>query len=177
MTIRTVRRERAENCARASLLIAVLLAAIFSFAQQKPAQPAGFPPPPPVSPEVHSDGSVTFRLQAPNAKEVKLDRQGTPLLEMQRDDHGVWSVTTAPLQPDYYGYSFSVDGVRTMDASNPLLVPNLIFPSNAVHVPGPPSLPWELNDIPHGEIHHHFYRSAIASDDRDYYVHATGLRP
>jgi enterochelin esterase-like enzyme len=171
MTIRTVRRERAENCARASLLIVVLLAAIFSFAQQKPAQPAGFPPPPLVSPEVHSDGSVTFRLQAPNAKEVKLDRQGTPLLEMQRDDHGVWSVTTAPLQPDYYGYSFSVDGVRTMDASNPLLVPNLIFPSNAVHVPGPPSLPWELNDIPHGEIHHHFYRSAIASDDRDYYVY------
>ena len=23
----------------------------------------------------------------------------------------------------------------------------------------------------HGEVHHHFYRSAVASDDRDYYVY------
>jgi enterochelin esterase-like enzyme len=39
-----------------------------------------------------------------------------------------------------------------------------------VHVPGP-SLPWEVNDVPHGEIHHHFYKSAIADDQRDFYVY------
>jgi enterochelin esterase-like enzyme len=144
----------------------------YSLSQQtKPAQPPGFPPPPLVSPEVHSDGSVTFRISAPNAKEVKLDREGTDPLAMQKDDQGVWSVTTPTLAPDYYGYSFSVDGARTMDASNPLLVPNLLDPGNAVHVPGPPSLSWELNDVPHGEIHHHFYRSAVAQDERDYYVY------
>ena len=38
-------------------------------------------------------------------------------------------------------------------------------------MPGPPSLPWELNDVPHGEIHHHFYKSTVANDDRDYYVY------
>jgi hypothetical protein len=26
------------------------------------------------------------------------------------------------------------------------------------------SLPWELNDVPHGEIHHHFYKSTVAED-------------
>ena len=148
------------------------LASVFSSGQQaKSAQPTGFPPPPLVSPEVHSDRTVTFRISAPNAREVKLDREGSPPLNMQKDDQGVWSVTTAPLDPDYYGYSFSIDGVHTMDASNPLLVPNLIHPVNAVHVPGPSSLPWEVNDVPHGEIHHHFYRSGIAQDDRDYYVY------
>jgi hypothetical protein len=54
---------------------------------------------------------------------------------------------------------------------NPLLVPNLIDPGNAVHVPGPLSLPWEVNDVPRGEVHHHFYKSAVAGDDRDYYVY------
>jgi enterochelin esterase family protein len=28
-----------------------------------------------------------------------------------------------------------------------------------------------VNEVPHGEIHHHFYRSAVAQDDRDYYVY------
>ena len=50
-------------------------------------------------------------------------------------------------------------------------MPNLVYLGNVVHVPGPLSLPWELNEIPHGEIHHHFYRSAVAGDDRDYYVY------
>jgi hypothetical protein len=30
-----------------------------------------------VSPEVHSDGRVTFRLRAPNAKEIVLRCEGT----------------------------------------------------------------------------------------------------
>jgi enterochelin esterase family protein len=33
------------------------------------------------------------------------------------------------------------------------------------------SLPWELNNVSHGEIHHHFYKSGVAGDDRDYYVY------
>jgi len=49
-------------------------------------------------------------------------------------------------------------------------VPNLLSPSNAVHVPGP-ALPWEVSDVPRGEIHHHFYKSAVAGDERDFYVY------
>jgi len=155
-----------------SWLCALLVFAAMSMAQDKPGQPS--PPPPPaslVSPEVHSDGSVTFRFRAPNAVEVKLEREGAEPVPMQKDEQGVWSVTTAPLSPDYYGYSILVDGVRSLDPSNPLLVPNLLESGNAVHVPGPSSLPWELNDVPHGEIHHHFYKSAVAGDGRDYYVY------
>jgi enterochelin esterase-like enzyme len=124
-----------------------------------------------VLPEVHADGSVTFRFRAPNALEVRLALEGADPVSMQKDDHGVWTVTTAPLAPDYYGYSFVADGVRLIDPENPLLTPNLLATENAVHVPGPLSLPWELNDVPHGEIHHHFYKSIVAGDDRDYYVY------
>jgi enterochelin esterase-like enzyme len=139
--------------------------------EKKPAPSAGFPPAPLISPEVHADASVTFRLRAPHAKEVKLEREGAELIDMQEGDDGVWSVTTPPLPPDYYGYAFAMDGVRTLDASNHALVPNLIFPGNFVHVPGSASLPWEVNAVPHGEIHQHFYKSVVADDERDYYVY------
>ncbi len=129
------------------------------------------PPSPVVSPEAHSDKSVTFRLQAPNAKVVELNLEGVPAAPMQKDDAGVWSVTTAPLTPDFYGYTFMVDGVDLIDPSNWRVIPNLINRGSAVYVPGPATLPWEVNDVPHGSIHHHFYRSTVASDDRDFYVY------
>ena len=140
--------------------------------QAKPAQaPPSQRPPWLDTPEVHPDNTVTFRFLAPNAQEVKLAREGTDPVVMQKDDKGVWTVTTAPLPPDYYGYSIDVDGIRMIDPFNHLLKPNLLSTENMVHVPGPLSLPWELNDVPHGEIHHHFYKSAVAQDDRDYYVY------
>jgi enterochelin esterase family protein len=155
-----------------SLCSAFLIISGFANAQQsKPSEAPPRPPAPVVSPDVHPDGSVTFRFRDPNAKEVMVAREGTQPEAMTKDDDGVWSLTTAPLAPDYYGYSFVADGVRLLDPSNSALVPNFLSPSSALHVPGPSSLPWELNDVPHGEIHHHFYRSAVAGDERDYYVY------
>ncbi len=146
-----------------SLIVFPLFLAVFAGGQQ--------PAPSLASPDVHPDSSVAFRFRAPNAKDVKLDLEGAEPQAMLKDEYGVWSVTTVPLSPDYYGYSFVADGVRLIDPSNPLLVPNLLATASAVHVPGPSSLPWELNDVPHGVVHHHFYRSAVAGDDRDYYVY------
>jgi len=129
------------------------------------------PPAPIISPDVHADKTVTFRFRDPNAKEVFLSREGAAKLPMQKDEQGVWSVTTDPLEPDFYGYSFVADGVSLIDPSNSLMKPNLLNADSEVHVPGPNSLAWEINDVPHGEVHHHFYRSAVAGDDRDYFVY------
>jgi len=158
-----------------SALVLLYLCVTFATAQQtqstatKPAEPQR--PEWLVTPEVHPDNTVTFRFLAPNAQEVKLEREGTTdPLAMQKGSDGVWSVTTPPLPPDYYGYSFLVDGVNNLDPFNHLLAPNLLSPHNAVHVPGP-SLPWEETDVPHGVVHHHFYKSAAADDQRDFYVY------
>jgi len=125
-----------------------------------------------VSPEVRPDDRVIFRFRAPNAQTVELQLEGrTSHLPMQKDGIGVWSVTTDPLEPDYYGYSFVADGVTLIDPSNPLLKPNLLGTQNMVHVPGPASLSWEINDVPHGVVHHRFYKSAVVGDQRDYYVY------
>jgi enterochelin esterase-like enzyme len=131
------------------------------------------PPPPVISPEVHADRSVTFRFRAPNDKEVAVSIEGVPKpLAMQKDDHGVWSVTTEPLAPDYYGYSFIADGVSMFDPSNHVIKPNFLYRASELHVPGAAAASWEIGAVPHGEIHHHFYKSGVVGDDRGYYVYA-----
>ncbi len=142
-----------------SLILAVAAAA------QQPRAPIN-------SPEVHADGSVTFRLLDPNAQKVTVGLEGVKdPLPMQKDEQGVWSVTTEVLAPDLYGYSFTADGVHLLDPSNTEIKPNLMNLSNLVHVPGATPLPWDVTDIPHGEIHHHFYKSSVVGDNRDYYVY------
>ena len=148
----------------ATLLLAELVPSRHSHAQTQP--------PPVVSPEVHSDNRVTFRLRAPNAKEVSVSIEGTTKpTPMQKDDQSTWSFTSDPLTPDFYGYSFIVDGVNNFDPSNHAVKPNFLHRASEVHVPGSASLTWETNDVPHGEIHHHFYKSAVVGDHRDYYVY------
>src|SRR6185503_557338 len=80
----------------------------------------------PRSPEVGADGRVTFRFRAPNAKEVLLGREGAERVPMHKDEQGVWTLTTDPLEPDLYGYTFIADGVALLDPGNPRLKPNLL---------------------------------------------------
>jgi len=124
-----------------------------------------------VSPEVHADGRVSFRLKAPNSKEVRVQCEGVSASAMQKDDQGVWSLTTDPLEPDIYAYSFQVDGVRLIDPNNPLQKYNLLNTDSQVHVPGPKTLAWEINDVPRGQLHRHFYKSKIAGDEREFLVY------
>lgn len=128
-------------------------------------------PRPIISPEVQPDKSVTFRLRAPNAQTVMLSIEGAAAIAMQKGSEGVWSVTTDPLEPDIYGYSFVADGVNLFDPSNPVIKPNFLYTQSQVHVPGDASLPWELNDVPHGAVHHHFYKSGVVGDARDFFVY------
>lgn len=121
------------------------------------------------SPEVAPDGKVTFRLSARDAKEVAVTGLG-PRLAMQKDEQGIWSVTTAVLKPDIYTYSFSVDGVSLPDPANGQLKTSYgaVGPS-ILHVPAP--APWEPAEGPRGVVSHHFYRSASIGDNRDFYVY------
>jgi enterochelin esterase-like enzyme len=129
------------------------------------------PATPPVrSPEVSADRRVTFRLRAPNAKEVLVTGGAIGRLPMQKDDQGVWSATTEPLEPEIYDYSFSVDGLSIPDPRNPLI--RTAFKAGVgtmVRVPG--GMSWDPAEVPHGTVSHHFYHSAIVGDERDYYVY------
>lgn len=146
---------------RASFLFLLLLLAVAS-----PALPQRL-----VSPEVSPDGRVTFRLRAAGAREVLLRLEGLAPTAMQKDESGVWSFTTSPLEPGIYVYTFLVDGLTITDPVNANLKYNLLNLESQVRVPGPPTLPWEIGDVPRGVVHRHFYRSAVVGDERDFLVY------
>jgi enterochelin esterase family protein len=145
-------------------------AVLISLAAANLAAQPGRGPAPVRSPEVGADGKVTFRLRAPNAKEVAVTGIGQRLA-MQKDDQGIWSATTDSLKPDIYTYSFSVDGANFIDPANPLLKTSYGSAGQSMfHVPAPGAA-WEPGEGPRGTVNHHFYHSALIGDDRDFFVY------
>ncbi len=107
----------------------------------------------------------------PNAAKIELSLEGHSLKPMAKSASGIWSTTTDALPPDIYGYSFIVDGQSVLDSQNPSIKPNLLWPSNMVTIPGSPGELWEVQDVPHGTVHRHFYKSGVIGDQRDFYVY------
>ena len=113
--------------------------------------------------EVGSNGSITFRYQNASASKVTVSTDAAmDPLTMQRDSNGVWSVSTPPLPPQRYSYTFVVDGTGQLDPLNGEVKPNLVSLSSSVLVPGKPPAPWELTEIPHGAVSQHFLTTQIA---------------
>ncbi len=161
-----------------AMIVAVACASLAPMlATPKPAVAAQRPAPL-VSPEVRADHKVTFRLRMPNALKVTVGLEGTNGFPMVKDENGVWSYTTSPLTPDIYGYTFNVDGTDVLDPLNPSIKPNLLYVGNMVTVTGDSPQPWEVQNVEHGVVHHHFYHSTTIGDDRDYFVYTPpGYRP
>lgn len=121
------------------------------------------------SPEVGADRSVTFRLRAPNAREVAVSLGGKRL-PMQKDEQGLWSITSDPMPPDIYTYSLVVDGASMNDPSNRQAQTSFTGFQSMFMVPGPE--PWLPSPgIPRGAIARHPFHSAVANDDRDFFVY------
>jgi len=116
--------------------------------------------PPVISPEVHPDRKVTFRLRAPNANQVAVSGEwpngNAPLA---KDEQGIWSVTIGPLEPELYGYGFTVDGLRILDPGNARIKPMRSPTTSILDIPGEQPLPHDYQNVPHGTVHQHVYDS------------------
>lgn len=153
------------KCALTASLILLPLAA---YAQPNPATQV-------VSPEVHPDSRVTFRLFAPKAQEVDVRGEfldGGKPLPLQKDDQGVWSVTAGPVRPDFYPYSFSVDGLNVSDPRNPVMkLGSRGAGVSMVDIPGPEVEFHANRKVPHGTIHVHHYWSEPVGGMRRVHVY------
>lgn len=121
-----------------------------------------------ISPEVHDDHTVTFRLYAPNAQKVVV--RGSMFTggmearsaEMTKDDKGVWSVTAGPFTPDVYTYTFSVDGVGFVDPANTLHNHGTMPASSMLYVHGDGPAYYDPNPaVEHGSVTTSYYNSTV----------------
>jgi hypothetical protein len=128
------------------------------------------------SPEVLPDHRVVFRIYAPKAAEVTVSGdwisqgRGTGG-NLEKDDQGVWSITVGPLVPDFYGYSFLVDGVRTVDPKNALLKPGVTANDNMFEVAGEEEAFEATRPVPHGEVRQVWYQSSALDMTRSMHVY------
>jgi enterochelin esterase-like enzyme len=124
------------------------------------------------SPQVENNGSVTFRFLAPHAQKAMLIMDDAKPRPMTKDSAGVWSFTET-FAPDIYRYTFSIDGNVLPDPNNPDIKPlfKRALGQSLVQVHGPSSLSWELNDVPHGVLIQHFFKSKLIGDNRDIRVY------
>lgn len=118
------------------------------------------------SPEIHPDGRVTFRLYAPEAKKVEVTGDFKPTdwqtLPMERSSEGLWTVTTPVLPAEMYMYSFTVDGVRTIDPGNSYVNRDVTTLSNIfliTHSTGDKGYDYRFNATPHGNVARVWYDS------------------
>jgi len=127
---------------------------------------------PAADPEVKPDGTASFRLAMPNAQKVELDLEGQrDPIPMTKAADGAWTITVPALAPQYYSYVFLVDGTEVLDPHNTEIKTSFFVNQNIFLVPGQPAMPWEMADVPHGVVHHHYYKSKIVGIDSQYYVY------
>ena len=146
----------------------VLLAAGLIVCASLPAQRA----PRTISPEVHEDRTVTFRLNAPEAPNAVLSASWaggeTP---MEKGEDGVWSATVGPVEPGIYGYTYEVAGVRMIDPHNPEIKLWMGGHSSLVTIPAEGPAFYELTVVDHGDVHMHYYESSVVDAERRFLVY------
>ncbi len=114
--------------------------------------------------EVHSDGTITFRYRDTGAKHVQVSVGGLMAPVPMTNTGGIWTATTPQLPPEIFWYYFIVDSQPQMDPLNGVVLHNYVYLNNVVVVPGAAPQLWEARDVPHGEIHHHFYKSQYSKE-------------
>ena len=125
------------------------------------------------SPEIHENHRVSFRVKAPHAEEVKISGDWMPpegwvpgSVLMEKDEQGLWTYTTEVLAPELYGYSFSVDGFRTLDPNNAYVSRDIATLTNIFLVEDKESDLYKVNDVPHGSVSRRWYNSPGLEKER-----------
>jgi len=169
-------RHKKRKLGRAALGLAVLAAVLTSSALGQTPDRTPTPNDNLISPEVLPDHRVVFRIFAPKATQVSITgdwvthgrAKAGPL---EKDDSGVWSITLGPFVPDFYSYSFQVDGVRTLDPKNAWIKPGIVNISNMFEVPGQEEEYEAARPVPHGEVRIVWYQSTTLDAMRSMHIY------
>lgn len=121
------------------------------------------------SPQIHADNTVTFRLHAPKAVQVKVKGDFGTLqsADMTEKENGIWEYTTPqPLAPELYCYRFVVDGLTINDPNNVYRIRDIVTVSNVFIIGGEQADLYQIKNVPHGTVSKVWYHSPTLSMNR-----------
>jgi len=123
------------------------------------------------SPELNSDGTVTFRLYAPKAVTVEVEGDFLPQerAALQEGKNGVWTYTSSVLEPEMYSYQFKVDGMYQLDPSNVYRCRDIASYANIFIVSkseGDKGWLYSVNKVSHGNVSKVWYPSPTLKTTR-----------
>lgn len=95
---------------------------------------------------------VSFSLYAPKASEVKVCGLSSQPIPMTPGDSGVWRLNIREIEPDYYGYWFDVDGVKTLDPENAYVIRDVSSLMSALLLEGGDADYYAQRDVAHGNL-------------------------
>jgi enterochelin esterase family protein len=132
-----------------------------------------------VSPEIHADRTVTFRLYAPMATNVTLTGDWLATLatrtggvtKMTKGADGIWSYTSTPLEATGHLYFFTLDGLDIADPVNPVTKSRSRTSASLVEVPGNPTPVWQLQSVPRGSVAINTQHSTAYNDEHSFAVY------
>ena len=90
---------------------------------------------------------------------------------MTKCTNNVWSVTVPQIDAGVWEYSFNVDGVSMIDPGNSAIKPMREPRTSILHIAGEPPKIWDFQDVPHGVVHSHTYRSKSVGRPRELAVY------
>jgi len=155
-----------------TLLASVLLAG-GARAQEKGKFGKGPKGPVVVSPELKSDRTVIFRINAPKAEAVTLTSSDLPgkfqPRALKKSDTGVWELSLSSVDPGTYRYVFSVDGLRVIDPVNTAISESNAAVWSVVHIPGSDFM--DTTNVPHGAVAEVYYPSSALGRTRRLHVY------
>ena len=125
--------------------------------------------------QAHEDGSVTFNMYAPAAKQVELRGEivtvsGKQSIPMTKSAQGVWSVTVKGVRPELSSYLYMVDDAPVVDQRNPATKVGPRGVENRYQAVGSPTF-YAANDVPHGKVEINWHKSSILDQTRLVYIY------
>ena len=127
------------------------------------------------SPEILSDNRVIFRIFSEDATTVTISGDWMPGFfasePLVKNDTGLWTLTVGPLKPEFYGYTFTVDGVRVLDPNNSQVKRDGTRNESVLFISGDESALYAVKDVPHGILSKVWYNSPTLKMNRRMYVY------
>jgi enterochelin esterase family protein len=116
-------------------------------------------------PQVNSRRQVRFRISAPTVTAIRVFNT-----DLVKDEHGVFTGVTAPLDPGFHYYQLTIDGFAAADPSS-----ESFFGAGNMHsgieIPETGVDFYDNMDVPHGDVRSHWYTAKSDGQRRQAWVY------